>query len=761
MKMRTRLNLFNRYFALVFLFAILSAGSVIAAEDAILDKTFVIWTTLSNLTQQGGSLLALEDTGDDSFDAIVFGEIAGKRWSTGSEHLTRCAPSLVASWAEETASPETLVQLAVVYRGNDVRLYRNGSLYGEYTTAVPQKTFTKDSVVVMGPRHRRVPNKKVFAGSIADARIYSTALTQEQIQVLKPGVESEIKPFGWWNFISGKIDDITGNFPHTVLSGGAKIINGKLYLDGKRTAFQAYRQPVNHDQTAQTMNDHLTLRAPGAVGDGGYVKTLPALNKSQRVLRDMLLRDPYRPTFHLVAPEAVCAPFDPNGAIFWNNRYHLYYIFQDERGHCWGHVSSHDLVHWRWHTPDIAPTPDGPDTIMFSGSTMPTGEKGKAAIIWPGGCGQCLMTSTDKNLDVWEKSSLNPVAPFPTQAPFYAMGDPHSWFDGKTYYMIGGGQRAVPSLLKTDDLNKRFEYVGNFMKHDLPEVEPWEDTSCPDFFPLRNKWVFMCLNHDKGVRYYVGRWENEQFVPEKVYRLNYPGGCFYASESLESPDGRRVFWGWIDDLPYENIELWSGIMSLPRVLDLEKDGLTPILTPAVELEQLRTAPQKRANLTIKAGQEITLPEMSGDSKEFRLRIESRDDVSCGLKIRCSNDGREETPVYIDLKTQTVRIGLEKASLKNPTYRTYLVDVFHPGGSAANSIVSEQIAPLEMKKGEIVELRIFIDKSVLEVFVNNRICLTQMIYPTLDDSVGVKLFSQGGDAEIIYIESWDMAPSVPW
>ena len=39
-------------------------------------------------------------------------------------------------------------------------------------------------------------------------------------------------------------------------------------------------------------------------------------------------------------------PFDPNGAIFWKGRYHLFYIFQDARGHNWGHVSSTDLFHW-------------------------------------------------------------------------------------------------------------------------------------------------------------------------------------------------------------------------------------------------------------------------------------------------------------------------------------------------------------------------------------------------------------------------------
>ena len=68
-----------------------------------------------------------------------------------------------------------------------------------------------------------------------------------------------------------------------------------------------------------------------------------------RALRERLLADPHRPGYHFVIPEGTGMPFDPNGAIFWNGRYHLFYIFQDERGHNWGHVSSTDLCHWRHH----------------------------------------------------------------------------------------------------------------------------------------------------------------------------------------------------------------------------------------------------------------------------------------------------------------------------------------------------------------------------------------------------------------------------
>ena len=63
--------------------------------------------------------------------------------------------------------------------------------------------------------------------------------------------------------------------------------------------------------------------------------------------REQLLNDRWRPGYHFVVPEGVAAPFDPNGAIYWKGRYHLFYIFQDKRSgkkaDHWGHISSTDL----------------------------------------------------------------------------------------------------------------------------------------------------------------------------------------------------------------------------------------------------------------------------------------------------------------------------------------------------------------------------------------------------------------------------------
>jgi sucrose-6-phosphate hydrolase SacC (GH32 family) len=82
--------------------------------------------------------------------------------------------------------------------------------------------------------------------------------------------------------------------------------------------------------------------------------SLKKITKECSQLRTGLLKDRYRLGYHIVAPEGICIPFDCNGAIFWNGRYHLMYL-AGEKSMEWWHVSSHDLVHWRHHPPALGP----------------------------------------------------------------------------------------------------------------------------------------------------------------------------------------------------------------------------------------------------------------------------------------------------------------------------------------------------------------------------------------------------------------------
>ena len=344
------------------------------------------------------------------------------------------------------------------------------------------------------------------------------------------------------------------------------------------------------------------------------------LIRAQRQLREKLLKDPHRPVYHFVTPEGLCMPFDPNGAIFWKGRYHLFYIYQDKRGHCWGHISSTDLVHWRHHPTSLYPGPGDPDRGMFSGNCF-INKKGEPTMLYHGvDAGNSIATSTDEMLDVWNKLPGNPVIPNtpedddprePGSAP-YASWDPHGWLEGDTYYAIFGGKR--PAIFKAKTLDK-WEYVGDVLAHAVEGVSIAEDISCPDLFKIGDKYMLLCISHRLGCRYYLGQWKNEQFYPEFHERMSWVDPDFFAPESMLDHKGRRIMWAWIwDGREDDTIEAssWSGTMSLPRVLWLGKDGMLR-MRPAEELKMLRYNGQRRDGLTVKAETELQLKGIRGNS----------------------------------------------------------------------------------------------------------------------------------------------------
>ena len=165
-----------------------SASALGAEKLTIGDKTLVAWVAPANLAQRGGSVLTVEKPGG-TFDGIVFGEISPSKWMAGSNTFSRTQMAQEKS-AVETSGGKELVQIAIVYRGKTITLYRNGETYAEYTVN-SEESFKGDSLVLMGLRHVDAnPDNRFFVGSIDNARIYGLALrrTDRRTQA-QPAVE--------------------------------------------------------------------------------------------------------------------------------------------------------------------------------------------------------------------------------------------------------------------------------------------------------------------------------------------------------------------------------------------------------------------------------------------------------------------------------------------------------------------------------------------------------------------------------------------
>jgi sucrose-6-phosphate hydrolase SacC (GH32 family) len=686
----------------------------VCAAPANTEKTLVSWLTLDNLTQRGGSALTIQS--GDQFDAIVFGEKEAGRWMAGSDNFSRTQDGQDAN-SVETTDGKGLIQVAVVYKSGGIELYRNGNRYAAYEAKAIDLLTPQANLAVFGLRHLGAESGQTFQGTIEEARIYDRALSGEQLKELALNQPSSIKPYAWWTFEKGQETDRVGHFPVNCLTGGARIENGRLVLE-------------KDGATLITMKALPSAKEMAAAAGGA--ESLEAY----RTFRQRLLGDRTRPLYHLVAPEGRAWPGDPNGAIYWKGRYHLHFIF----GRDWAHVSSVDMVHWRWHPP----------TRLGSGGMNSGGcflnKDGIPTIIYNdyGVRKNQLASAADDDLEKW--SAAWPIEPtiHPGQdGHLISTWDPDAWLEGDTYYALFGGhpyEIKPPTLMKSQDL-RHWEYVGPFMTRDMPDVEKSsdskinEDISCPNFFKIGNKYMLLCISHLKGCRYYLGEWKDEKFTPEFHARMNWSraegqapgthGGDFFAPESLLTPDGRRVMWAWC--LGGGNA-LWDGIQSLPRELSLPADGVLR-MKPLRELEQLRYYPMMESSVEIRQGQTHRLKSIAGDSLELLLRIRQGGAKRYGVKLHSSPDNARGIDLVVDSGARTIQLGATTA-------------------------------PFALSPGEDLQLRIFIDRRIIEVFANDRQAIFKQ-HAYEPDEIGVCLFNEGGLMDVKEIKAWRMAASNPW
>lgn len=695
-----------------------AAGAAEKKAVAIGDKTLVAWVTVANLGQSGGAVLTIENP-SGVFDSIVFGELSRGKWMVGSNVFARTQRSQD-SYARETADAKTLVQIAVVYKGRQVTMYRNGKKYADYAMASGPITFSTQSVVLMGLRHIAAGGSPFFAGSVDDARIYAAALDAATIASLEPNAAAGPKPLGWWDFEDGKGADKMKTFPMGKLMGGAKISGGRLHLDGRNDVFAVGK----------------VVRVARVVDTGVASRNMIG---NTRAFRNKLLADPHRPGYHFVICEGFGGPFDPNGAIYWKGRYHMFYIWQ-RGGHHWGHASSTDLLHWRHH-------PTGLYGGMFSGNAF-LNKDGVPTMCYHDQQrrNNAMAIAQDDELNAWKKQEvlITPkTVPGDEHHGKYRSWDPYGWIEDDTYYAIFGGRNAAIAKCKTID--GEWEYAGALLANTVEGVSINEDISCADLFKIGDKRMLLCISHRLGARYYFGQWKNEQFHPTFHERMSWVDNEFFAPESLLDDKGRRIMWAWIFDRRSRNTRGasgWSGTMSLPRVLTLDKDG-SLLMNPPAELAKLRYNPVERANLAVPADGELKVNGVAGKSIELKVDIApGKGATQYGVKVCCSADGAEETLVYYDAAEKKLKVDTRKS-----------------GPEGTKRI---EAGPFALKKGESLKLRVYVDKSVVEVFANDgRQAVTRRIYPSADNAANIALFSNGGAARATALKAWTMMPSNPY
>lgn len=450
----------------------------------------------------------------------------------------------------------------------------------------------------------------------------------------------------------------------------------------------------------------------------------------------------YRLGYHIMAPANWIN--DPNGLVQFNGEYHVFYQhhpYDENWGPMhWGHVKSKDLVHWE-HSPVALAPGDACDVDgCFSGSAVDN--NGELTLIYTGhhyiNKEQDLFYQ-NQNIAVsrdgitFEKVGENPVIAEPPADSAHHFRDPKVWKHNDMWYMILGNAtkekvgRVI--LYRSADLRK-WEYVGVLAQSDGTLGYMWE---CPDFFELDGKYVLMIspqgieadgddYNNLFQTGYLVGDYDYDtnEFVHGSFIELDY-GHDFYAVQTLLDSKGRRIAIGWMDmweaNMPTK-ADGWCGALTLPREVTLGSNNKI-LMNPVKEISLLRESEHHVYKSKSISGDYLV------ETKDDLLEVKAVFDLTnttataVGLKIRGLND--EETVLTYHLAQQKLILDCSKTGK-----------------------VEDGIRKATLEANDLLTLRIFIDRSSIEVFANNgQATMTSRIYPR-EERLGVELFARNGD-----------------
>ncbi|MFP5112439.1 glycoside hydrolase family 32 protein [Bacillaceae bacterium C204] len=473
-------------------------------------------------------------------------------------------------------------------------------------------------------------------------------------------------------------------------------------------------------------------------------------------------KEKHRPQFHF-SPEEKWMN-DPNGMVFFNDEYHLFYQyhpFGTTWGPMhWGHAVSKDLIHWE-HLP-IALYPDEHGTI-FSGSAVvdwnnTTGffEDGPGLV--------AIFTSADNypesdrprqrqslayskdNGRTWVTYEGNPVL---SDVNITDYRDPKVFWHNETnkwVMVLATGQWVT---IYTSQNLKNWEFASEFGKQAGSHDGVWE---CPDLFRLpvngdetNQKWVMFVSIGDnpqfkEGSRtqYFIGEFDGTTFVndnpDETVLWLDY-GRDNYAGVSwsdIPAEDGRRIYIGWMSNWRYANqvpTEEWRSAMTLPRELSLtsSESGVRILQKVVSEIDSIRNGSEVYQELTIESNQPA-LFNLFSPLNEMNIEFEEQTSNSFGFVFQNSDD--EKVVIRYDVEKELLSIG-----------RTNVGD-----NSFSESFPTVQEASVKMENNRI-KLQIFLDASSIEVLANDgKVVFTSLIFPNQPYEQMV-LFSEEGYTKV--------------
>lgn len=468
-------------------------------------------------------------------------------------------------------------------------------------------------------------------------------------------------------------------------------------------------------------------------------------NPKLAIPKSRFIDDFSRPKYHLLP--AANWTNETHGLIYYKGKYH---IFNQKNASNlalsqinWGHFSSKDLIDWTEHRPVLSPEKGYDENGIWSGHVV-IDEGGIPMISYTAGgkkMGVALAFPRDSSLSEWIKYDKNPVIlGQPEGFSRTDLRDTYIFKEADRWYMVvgygiekAGQDRGALLLYSSSDL-KNWKFL-----HTLFEGNPIVDHSgvfweMPVFRKIGDKYLLLVnrVPH-QGIParalYWVGEFTHERFVPDSPLPKNLEVINRLLSPSVaQDKDGQLTAIAIIPDEVSGDAGYqkgWSHLYSIPRIWNLSSGVLHQLPHPA--LSALRNGAGDSFDEQISSDQPKKF--YAGQQYELLAEITADKANKFGFILHSNPDGSEFSKIYYDAESKQMVVDQTRSSKKKGIPLTIKKD------------------SLSLDLGKPVKLHLFVDGSVVELFINNEHALTTRIFPLSKQSDVAEVFSEGGNIKI--------------
>ncbi|KAE9366942.1 glycoside hydrolase family 32 protein [Stipitochalara longipes BDJ] len=512
----------------------------------------------------------------------------------------------------------------------------------------------------------------------------------------------------------------------------------------------------------------------------------------------------FRPTSHFIAPHSWMN--DPCGAVYIPETQEYIVCYQWNPGTAnggnaaWGMAKSRDMVTWEDCSPPLRNGKSYDRLGVFSGSIISRIVDGRRVLFlfytsvsalpihWSKpyikGCeSQSVAFSTDLGTS-WHRFQSNPLLTIPPKRaattgwrdPFVSKWEALSTLlqvDPSTdYMMVASGERdRGPQLhiYQSDDLLK-WKMISTILTapagssiSKTGKLKYGMNFECASFFSFGGRqYIIVGVEEDHSSKHHSSRyllWVTGELVLQSGkprFKIKSHGlldhGILYAAHISTDSEGRTIQLGWADEDVKQHVvseQGWAGCLALPRELYEISKPITSVCdhenlwdidesSGAMTTLGIRPAPQVftlRKDLRYDSLEKFSSILSTNFSVEATFKYLAGDERFI-FKIRQCPNSTEATKITFDITAGLIIVDRSHSSLEDL------------GATSTDS------GPFHLLPDEHLQIQIFVDNSIIEIYANDRFALTSRIYPSLETSIGASYDFGDFDEGHVEFRCWE-------